>query len=225
MIYGLYFILGTTLASFSCCLGYRLGRGQSPWSPQRSYCDCCQHPLASWQLLPIFGWLLQGGHCHYCNQLISPFLPAAEVIGGIASSFLCPGSTWVVQVIFLVALSVLVSIASCDYFHLFIYPLFLSGLAPLFFIYRPSWGLSDILLAAGFLLFLLISTLCFRGLGVGDVELIAVNFLTIGCYPTLLVVLLACLLTLLFYPLSQKRVPFIPGLALATTIVLVYLRP
>lgn len=224
MIHGLYFILGTILASFSCCLGYRLGRGQFPWTPKRSYCDSCQHPLAPWQLIPILGWLLQGGHCHYCNKKISPFLPSAEVISGIAVSLLCPGSSWIVQVIFLVALSVLATSASCDYFHLFIYPLFLLGLIPLFFIYRPNWGRSNTLLVVSFLLFLLISTFRFRSLGVGDIELIGIDFITIGCYPTFMIILLACLLTLLLYPLFQKRLPFVPGLALATMIVLVYLK-
>lgn len=223
MIHGFYFILGTTLGSFSCCLGYRLGRGQSPWSPKRSYCDSCQHPLASWQLLPIVGWLLQGGHCHYCNQWISPFLPVTEMISGIATTFLCPGSPWLVQIIFFVACSTLATIVSCDYFHLFIYPLFLLGLTPLFFIYHPSWGPGDTVLAVSFLLLLLISTLRFHSLGSGDIELIAVDFITVGCYPTFLIILFACLLTLLLYPLSQKRVPFIPGLALATTTTLVYL--
>lgn len=50
-----FFLLGTILASFAGLAAFRLGAGQSPWSPGRSYCDHCQHRLAPWQLIPICG--------------------------------------------------------------------------------------------------------------------------------------------------------------------------
>lgn len=224
MIFSLYFVIGATLASFSCCLGYRLGKGQTPWSPKRSYCDNCHHPLALWQLLPVGGWLIQGGHCHYCKKRISPFLPVSEVIAGSTVALFCPGTSYIVQLFFTIIISTLVILASSDFFYCFIYPPFLLGLTPLFFTYHPTWSLINLLLVITFLLFLLTCTIKFHSLGIGDLEFITVIFIALGCYPSIIIILLASLLTLSLYPLFHKKVPFIPGLALATTIVLVYLK-
>lgn len=224
MIIVLYFVFGATMASFSCCLGYRLGKGQTPWSPRRSYCDKCQHPLAFWQLLPVGGWLLQGGRCHYCHSRISPFLPLAETIVGVTTALLCPGTSYIRQGLFIIILSTLTILASCDYFHFFIYPIFLIGLIPLFFIYHPAWSFSSLILVIMLLLLLLGYTITCHGLGVGDIEFITIISLTLGCYPTLIMVFLASFLTLLLYPLFHGKIPFIPGLALATVIILIYLK-
>lgn len=35
-----------------------------------SRCPCCRHRLAWWQNLPLLGWPLLGGRCHYCRAPI-----------------------------------------------------------------------------------------------------------------------------------------------------------
>lgn len=125
-----FFLLGTILASFAGLVAFRLGAGQSPWSPGRSYCDHCQHRLAPWQLIPICGYLLQGGRCRYCQTPLPIFYPLSELLTGGAALVLChtlsPYSAGI-----LLVLTSLVFLASTDHFYQFIYPAALSGLFPL----------------------------------------------------------------------------------------------
>lgn len=116
-----FFLLGTILASFAGLAAFRLGTGQSPWSPGRSYCDHCQQRLAPWQLIPICGYLLQGGRCRYCQTPLTIFYPLSELLTGGAALILChtfsPYSAGT-----LLVLTSLVFLASTDHFYQFIYP-------------------------------------------------------------------------------------------------------
>ena len=69
----------TTLASFVTLCGQRQLNNQLPWSPKHSVCDNCHHPLSWWQLIPILGFIIQRGHCHWCDAKISPFFPLSEL--------------------------------------------------------------------------------------------------------------------------------------------------
>lgn len=224
MIFVLYFIVGTIFASFACCLGYRLGKSQPPWSPSRSYCDCCGHPLCTWQLIPLLGWLWQAGRCHYCHERISAFLPLTEVIIGSSTLLLCCHQPWFIQLIYLTSLTTLTLLASCDYFNRFIYPVSLVGLFPLLLIYHPSWTFTDLLLSFFLLIVLFIFTSVNHSLGIGDLEFLIVALITLGIYPTLTIILLASIITLFLSPFFRYRLPFIPGLALAMICTLVYLK-
>lgn len=60
---------GAALGSGFMCFAARAARGES-WMKGRSHCDACGHPLNWVDLLPIFGYLIRGGRCHYCGQKI-----------------------------------------------------------------------------------------------------------------------------------------------------------
>lgn len=219
-----YFCIGTTVASFACCCGYRLGKGQAPWSPRCSYCDNCGHLLASWQLIPILGWLLQGGHCHYCGNHISVFLPTTEFLIGIAAVLLCNGSSYPMQLVYLLALATLTILACCDFFYCFVYPIFILGLLPLAFSHPLSWSITEVGSAFFLLTIIFILVIKYQGLGSGDLYFLIMILIVLGFYPTIAIILLASSATLLLIPFSNTKVPFIPGLAFATIIVLIYLK-
>ena len=222
-----FFLLGTILASFAGLAAFRLGAGQSPWSPGRSYCDHCQHQLAPWQLIPICGYLLQGGRCRYCQTPLPIFYPLSELLTGGAALVLChtlsPYSAGI-----LLVLTSLVFLASTDYFYQFIYPAALIGLFPLGLLFRAAcpggWWPALVLFAI-----LLLFVLLFRSLGWGDLEFLTVLLLTLGWYPTALVLLTACLLTIIVSFLTPSprhdRVPFMPELAFATGIIMLVMSP
>lgn len=46
----------------------------------RSRCPACGHPIAAWQNLPVAGWFLLRGRCHYCHGRISARYPVIEVL-------------------------------------------------------------------------------------------------------------------------------------------------
>lgn len=58
----------------------------------RSHCPECQHSLAIWQLIPLLGYCLQKGKCHYCSKKISITYPLVELLTLILA-FACY-STW-----------------------------------------------------------------------------------------------------------------------------------
>ena len=214
-------ILTICFASFTTLAAQRSGVGQSPWSPPRSYCDHCHHPLTWWQLVPILGWVIQGGHCHFCRQRITAYDPLCELIGGFFAWRLAgPGLFHSLLVVLVI--QILIFIASCDYFHQYLYPLSLVGLL-LLPLLIPGWGfsLTGVVTALAMTGLLTITAARWYWLGGGDVLFIAILLLTFGVESTALVILLASLLTLIaFFHSQQKRLPFLPALCLATLIIL-----
>jgi len=61
-----------------------------------SHCPHCKHPLAVKDNIPLFGWLLLGGHCRYCKVPISIQYPLVELLSGILSALIVWkfGPTW-----------------------------------------------------------------------------------------------------------------------------------
>lgn len=217
-------ILTVCLASFTVLCAQRIGNDQSPWSPPRSYCDRCHHPLAWWQLIPLLGWIVQGGHCHFCRQRIAVYNPLCELASGFFAWQLSDPELFHSFLVVLV-IQALLFIASCDYYHGYLYPLSLIALLPLPLII-PNWTWPSLTTLLSDLLFLGLLTIMvtrFHGLGGGDVLFIAVLLLTFEIESTVLIILLACLGTLLaFFHSHQERLPFLPALCLATLIVISY---
>ena len=46
----------------------------------RSRCPACGHPIAAWQNVPVAGWFLLRGRCHYCHGRISARYPVIEAL-------------------------------------------------------------------------------------------------------------------------------------------------
>ncbi|WP_367652581.1 prepilin peptidase [Limosilactobacillus oris] len=125
-------------------------------------------------------------------------------------------------------LTSLVFLASTDHFYQFIYPAALIGLFPLGLLFRAAcpggWWPALVLFAI-----LLLFVLLFRSLGWGDLEFLTVLLLALGWYPTALVLLTACLLTIIINfhapPPRHGRVPFMPELAFVTGIIMLVMSP
>jgi leader peptidase (prepilin peptidase) / N-methyltransferase len=80
------FALGACVGSFLNVVVWRLPRGESLVSPP-SRCPKCEHKLAWYDNIPVFGWLLLGGKCRYCKNPISPRYPIIEAITGLLFVF------------------------------------------------------------------------------------------------------------------------------------------
>ena len=85
-IFFLLFILGTCLGSFISCVAYRYKLGISIIYP-RSFCDNCSQTLQHWQLIPIIGFILQKGKCHFCKQKIPLSSTVIELAIGVIFIF------------------------------------------------------------------------------------------------------------------------------------------
>jgi leader peptidase (prepilin peptidase)/N-methyltransferase len=80
------FIVGSCVGSFLNVVVYRVPRGQSLIHPP-SRCPNCEHRLAWFDNIPVFGWLMLGGKCRYCKNPISPRYPIVEAITGLLFAF------------------------------------------------------------------------------------------------------------------------------------------
>lgn len=85
------FIYGACLGSWLTAMADRYATGASPFYPA-SHCDTCQTPLAYWQLVPVFSYLLLRGRCHYCQQRIPPTTVVLEVGAGLLLTTLTPAN-------------------------------------------------------------------------------------------------------------------------------------
>ncbi len=90
MPYALYipflFCLGACVGSFLNVVVHRLPRGISLVTPP-SRCPKCETPLAWYDNVPVFGWILLRGRCRYCGQPISPGYPIVEAMTGLLFVF------------------------------------------------------------------------------------------------------------------------------------------
>src|SRR3954469_11482975 len=75
------FLLGACIGSFLNVVVWRLPRGESLVTPP-SRCPICEHRLAWYDNIPVFGWLALRGRCRYCHTEISAQYPTVEFITG-----------------------------------------------------------------------------------------------------------------------------------------------
>ncbi len=80
------FAIGACVGSFLNVVVWRLPRNESLVSPP-SHCPRCQHKLAWYDNVPVFGWIMLRGRCRYCREPISIRYPIVEFITGLLFVF------------------------------------------------------------------------------------------------------------------------------------------
>jgi leader peptidase (prepilin peptidase)/N-methyltransferase len=191
-------VLGAIIGSFLNVVVHRLPRRESLLTPS-SHCPRCQTPVKPYDNIPIVSWLVLRGHCRSCGEPISPRYPLLEA----ATAALCVGAVLTQPSAATIALSivlilVVVPAALIDLDYMVI-PNRLTAagaiLAVALGLALDPAGEPDRLLAAACAGgFLLLAALAYpRGMGMGDVKLVAVMGLCLGAAvaPALLIGLLA----------------------------------
>ena len=77
-------VIGCTVASFVNAAVIRSQNKQN-YIFSRSCCPDCGHVLSFIDMLPVAGYLIRSGHCHYCGSRISVRYPLTEMLGAIAA--------------------------------------------------------------------------------------------------------------------------------------------
>ncbi len=85
IVYLLMFFLGATLSSFFFLIGERVP--QHKHITGRSFCNHCKHKLRFVDELPIIGYIINLGKCHYCKNPISIYYLLYELLGGLIFVF------------------------------------------------------------------------------------------------------------------------------------------
>lgn len=83
----LILILGLAIGSFLNVCIYRIPIEKSIAFPP-SHCPKCEHKLSLIDLIPVLGYLINGGKCRYCKEKISLQYPIVELITAVVFLFL-----------------------------------------------------------------------------------------------------------------------------------------
>lgn len=183
-------IIGLVLGSFLTVLVYRIPRQESVVKP-RSRCPGCGASLKRSDNIPVFAWIRRRGRCATCGEKISLRYPLTELASGglVVTAMLAFDPDLYLGLLFGVFFVILLGVSLIDLEH---------GIIPNAIIYPsvPGFGVAILLgwaigagvdplgALAGFLAYggtLLVVALIFpRGMGMGDVKLVALIGLVLG---------------------------------------------
>lgn len=215
----LLMIAGSCWASFCCTMTWRYLLNTKHYIRKRwSMCDHCGHRLNSWQLIPLFGYIKQRGHCCYCGTVIDYWWPLAELVMGIIWGA-CANEPITSIVITMCVSSACLIISTQDYFDRRFQPIWLLIWPLLIFTNQQPRnliidGLQVVILTAGYYS---------HRIGHGDLDAMIMLTIALGNYSSAVIILAACLLTLTCPSLYRHEpVPFIPFLSLALLCFLVF---
>jgi leader peptidase (prepilin peptidase)/N-methyltransferase len=176
---------GLLVGSFLNVVSYRLPRHESLVAPG-SHCPSCGTPIKPYDNIPVLGWMLLRGRCRACHTKISARYPLVEAVcGALALAVVLSKHSAHDIALGLALVAVLVPVALIDLEYRII-PNRITAVAAVAAlaigaVTRPA-GLPEQLIsgaAAGG--FLLLFALAYpRGMGMGDVKLVAVLGLFLG---------------------------------------------
>ena len=228
---------GMILGSFATVVAHRVPRGESIVTG-RSRCPSCGATIAAYDNVPVLSWLMLRGQCRRCGERISPRYPLTELAMAalFAATVLILGTDDLGQLALGLALcALLVTVTLTDLERRVIpNPVLLVGAlvgAGIAAASDPASLPERALAAAGAGGFLFCVALAYpRGMGMGDVKLVAVMGLYLGraVAPALLVGFAAGALVGLVLIARQgasarkRAIPFGPFLALGGIVGLWY---
>lgn len=180
-------VVGSVLGSFVSVVAHRLPRGE-PFVAGRSRCPSCAARIGARDNVPVVSWLLLRGRCRSCGEPISARYPLAELGLGLlwAITYLVVGDDEIGELLLgLVLCTALVAITLTDLdLHLIpnaiVGPTALVGLAIVVATEPGSLDERGIAAAAAGGIMLLIALAYPRGMGMGDVKLVAMMGIYLG---------------------------------------------
>ncbi len=228
-----FFLYGIVIGSFLNVLILRTPIKESI-TFKRSHCMSCGHTLAWYDLFPLFSYLFLGGKCRYCKEHISCQYPIIEGLNGVLYIilFLCHGLT-VETILYCLCASSLLALSVIDArtreipvgFNIFI--LFLGLIRLLTDLSHWSQYVIGFFAVSGFL-FLLILITKGKGMGGGDMKLMAATGLLLGWKLNILAFLLGCVLasvihlTMMAIKKADRTMAFGPYLSAGIYIAMIW---
>lgn len=202
-IYAITFLIGITIGSFLNVCIFRIPLKQEI-AIERSHCMSCGHYLKWYELIPLFSWMIQGGKCRACKAKISKQYPIVEATNGFL--WLLVLTIWGLRletVLFCICTSLLIVITVIDertqeipiQLNIGIVILGVLRIVVDLVFHQGQW----LEFVIGFftvstLFFLIVLVTKGRGMGMGDVKLMAAAGLLLGWKHILLAMMLGCIL-------------------------------
>lgn len=227
------FIYGILIGSFLNVCIYRIPRNENI-TTTRSHCMTCGYVLKWYDLIPIFSYLSLRGRCRKCGEKISPQYPLVELINGLCYVlvFYIHGIT-LEGLLFALLTSSLIVLSVID-FRTYEIPVGINIFILILGIVRVIFDLNHItnyvlgfVSVAGFLLILYLLTKG-KGIGGGDIKLMAGVGLLLGYKLAILSFILGCIIGSVIHIIRMKRMgadrilAFGPYLSLGIFITMLY---
>lgn len=209
LLYIIIFLYGIVIGSFLNVLIYRLPKKENIVTT-RSHCMNCGYQLKWYDLVPIFSYLALGGRCRKCKTRISVQYPIIEALNGILYLivFIRFGMS-VDSLLYCLLFSALLTLSVID-FRTYEIPIGINVFILLLGLVRviTDWtNWADYLigfLAVSVFLYLIYIITHGRGIGGGDVKLMAVCGLVLGWKLILLGFFLGCIIGSICHLIRMK---------------------
>ena len=182
-------LIGLPLGSFLTVVIARVPAKESIVTP-RSRCPSCGIGIRSRDNVPVISWLLLKGRCRNCDLQISPLYPLTEIATGLlfVATSLAFADLWV-AIMMALFVGLMPAIAVIDWHHKIIpnaivYPSLLAFPAYIVAASIAGAPLDPVSGAIGFAAYggmlFLVAVISPRGMGMGDVKLVALIGLVLG---------------------------------------------
>lgn len=199
LFYITIFLFGIVIGSFLNVCIYRIPKKENIVKI-RSHCMECNYQLKWYDLVPLFSYLFLGGRCRKCKTKLSVQYPLVELLNGLLYVLVvavCGIS--IESLLYCLLFSALVTLSVIDFrtyeipfgINLFILTLGLIRVATDYHNFLDY--LIGFLSVSGFLYLLFLLTKG-RGIGGGDIKLMAVSGLLIGWKCNVLALALGCII-------------------------------
>lgn len=209
LVYPLVFLYGILIGSFLNVCIYRIPKHESIVTVP-SHCMSCGYGLKWYDLVPVFSWLCLRGRCRKCKAPVSVQYPLVEAANGILWLLIIFLRGLSVEGILYCLLASALLVLSVIDFRTYEIPFGINVFIAVLGLVRlctdlKQWYLYVIgfFLVSGIFLFVLWVTKG-RGIGGGDVKLMAAAGLLLGAPKIFLAMLIGCLLAVVVHPLRMK---------------------
>lgn len=234
IVLGIFFgLYGVVIGSFLNVLILRLPIKENI-TMKRSHCMTCGHALSWYELIPLFSYLFLGGKCRHCKAHISAQYPIIEGANGLiyVSIFLAKGIT-VETFLYCLCASALLALSVIDWrtqeiplgFNIFILILGLVRLVT----DLGNWSQYVIGLFAVSVFLLLINFVTKgRGIGHGDIKLMAATGLLMGWKRIIVAFIVACIIGTVIHLIRMavkkagRKLAFGPYLSMGIYIAMIW---
>lgn len=209
LLYIIVFLFGIVIGSFLNVCIFRIPKKESIVLPH-SHCMNCDYQLRWYDLVPLFSYLFLRGRCRKCHTKLSLQYPLVEGLNGALYVIVFLANGWnMMSVVYCLLTSALIVLSVIDFRTMEIpnginLLVFLLGVVALIYD-RTNWKehLIGMVLVSGFLLLIYLVTVG-RGIGGGDVKLMAGAGLLLGWKASLVAFLLGCILGSVIHVIRMK---------------------
>lgn len=235
-IYAIVFLYGIVIGSFLNVCIYRIPKKENI-ATERSHCMSCGTQLKWYDLVPLFSWLFLRGKCRYCGTKISVQYPLVEFTNGI-------GYVWIFvvngfnfeSILYCLCVSALLALSIID-LRTFEIPVAFNWFIFILGVVRAIYDFENIvtyligMVAVSGFLFICYLVTGGRGIGGGDIKLMAAAGLLLGWQNIIVALFAGCIIgsvihiTLMIVLKKERMLAFGPYLSLGIFIAMLYGKP